>query len=308
MTIQIGGVAGGFASGKEYSTSFDHCKNSGLIYINDPDRSAKFALAAMGGILGANKKATTFSECENDGTIRGDFNATNVAGKPLYIGGVAGLIGDYTLGTSIAGIAGISFTDCTNYGRVQSQNYNNTITILGGSFTGGIVGGVFGTGESKAMFTRCKNLNDHSQVSYSLRGIQGGIIAHAENATLNNCEETLTLSGNKNSTGFGGLFGEMIASSASNCTVSASISSAKNVAAFAYTMDATSSISNCKAQGVTLAAGATALAVFVNTTTSGATITDCGASGTIGGAAISMSSTFINTDNGVTPSGTYIIP
>lgn len=307
LTVQMGGVAGGFASGKEYEASFDYCKNTGAIWVNNPSRSTVAALTALGGILGANKKKTTFSNCENDASIRVDYNSTNVKNKPVYIGGIAGLIGDYTLGSSIAGIASVSFSDCTNYGKVHSQNYNNAIGILNGSFTGGIAGGVFGTSTSKASFLRCKNLSDHSQVSYSLRGIQGGIVAHGEYVALDNCSETMTLGGNGNSTAFGGLFGEMVASSAENCTVSASISSAKNVAGFAYTMDATSSISNCKAQGVTLTAGATGLAVFVNTTAAGATITDCGASGTIGGAAITLASAFINTANGVTPTGTYII-
>ena len=311
LTIQMGGIMGGIMNDNTaYTCSFSNCENSGLIKVYDASNSTSLTLSALGGIMGANRATSTFTDCTNTGEICCYYSVKDKNGKrPSFVGGIAGFLGNQTITnndseswndiTAIAGISGLSFLRCHNTGRINNQNFNNTITAFLGTHQGGIVGAVHGTDGSKASFSYCDSKNTDSKQIYTYRGCGGGIAGYASNATLSNCEVSQQMAANANATSNSGLVGQMVATSAEDCTVSSAIGGAGSTAGFAYTMDATSSISSSNVNGVVITSGATAMAVFVNTTASGASITDCGAKGTIGGDAITAGSTFINTANGV---------
>lgn len=321
LKIQMGGIAGGYMTGNTaYATTFKDCSNSGVIKLNDATTASQQALTALGGILGASRVSASFTNCSNSGYIYCYYNSKDTKAKrPSFVGGIVGLLGNPTFISSsddgyedistIDGISDIVFSNCTNTGRIDNHNFNNNSeSPYLGVFQGGIAGAVYGRSSSKASIGQCKSLSSDSQVIYTYRGFAGGLVGYASDVSMTGCTVSQGMSANANGFVNGGIAAYMVSSSAESCTVTSEIGAAKNVAGFVYNMDATSSLNQCKAQGVTLTAGGTALAVFANTTASGATITDCGASGTIGGATISAGSTFINTSNGVSPTGTYIIP
>ena len=317
---------GGIVGKNDYSGSLivKGCKNSGKLYAEDKTNKTKFYLTAIGGILGCCKGQVTIEDSHNTAEINCSYTKGGTNNRNSHVGGIAGIIAKFDAPnnpqvngestpsgiTNPVGIAGISITGCSSTGLIHNQNYNNTLTMVGGPVGGGIVGTVIGTDDSKAKISDC---TASPSPMVELRGYLGGIAGYIQDVNMTNCiMDGNSTTSNPNSTYLAGLAAWVIASSIEKCTVKGStLAGPKNVAGFVGILDATSSIIGCKAEGVTLTSGthdaALDAAVFVSNAEAGAKITDCGASGTLDGDAISMDSRFITTDAGAVVSGTYII-
>lgn len=307
-TVDVGGIVGAaYDGGNSHQLDFKNCVNTGQITAQATQTTAIVtARATVGGIIGYGAApSTTITGCNNSGYVYCQYNKTNSAGRCAYTGGIAGL-----LGTNAAGVDGLEISGCDNTGIVYSRNYNNTLTLAGGSFGGGIVGAINGTAESKAKLQNCTSSVGNMN---SYRGINGGIAGYAGNTTLSNNAASQAFNSNANVEANGGVVGQLVGSDMSGCTFSGSSfdptsnTLAKNFAGLAYMMDATSSIANCKVDGATIKTGTVSAAVLVSNAAAGATITNCGVKGTLDGAAITLASTMVSIDGGATVTGTYLL-
>lgn len=301
-TVDVGGIVGAaYDGGNSHQLDFKNCENTGNITAQATQTTAIVtARATVGGIIGYGAApSTTITGCNNSGYVYCQYNGKNSAGRCAYTGGIAGL-----LGTNKAGVGGLEISNCDNVGCVYMRNYNNTVTLAGGSFGGGIVGAINGTAESKAKLQNCtsstENLNCY-------RGINGGIAGYAGNATLTNNVASQVVNPNSNVEGIAGILGQAVATSVDQCTFSGTLSAAKKIGGLVYLMDGTSSITNCKVDGATIKTGTEPAAVLVSNAAAGATITNCGVKGTLDGAAITLASTMISSDGGATVTGTYLL-
>ncbi len=299
-TIDMGGIVG--YGGKQVDISY--CENSGQVQTEIKTATSLVARTTMGGILGYGSVAsTTITESDNSGYINCNYSAPKSNGRIAYVGGIAGLMGTTT------GAAGLSITNCDNTGKVYARNYNNTITLAGGTFDGGIVGVIIGTDADKAIVNNCTSATG---TCYAQRGVVGGIAGYAGFASLSTNTVSCNLESNKQATGHGGVVGMLVASTMADCTFSGKNSTARNIGGLAYSVDGTSSISDCDVAGATLTTGTdsgnvTAAAVLVSNAAAGATITNCGVKGTLDGVAITLESKMITTDGGATVTGTYLL-
>ena len=311
-TQRIGGIAGGNDNNK---LEIVRCDNSGDLLADDNVNKIAYYLTAMGGILGGSKGAVSIVNSNNSGLVKCDYHLGGTSNRNSFIGGILGLVAKYDSAkgkdglVNVGGVADVSIADCTNSGEVNCYNYNNTVTLVGGPFHGGIAAAIIGTADSKAAISGCKVT---AVKLYEGRGFLGGIAGYVEQVDITDCESSAKMtSSNANSIAQGGLACWMVASSLVDCTTSSALGAVKNIGGFAYLMDGTSTITGCKASGISITKGTNAAAtdpgVFVWKAESGAKITDCGASGTINGAAITTGSTFISVDEGATIVGTYLL-
>ena len=307
-TVDLGGIVGAaYDGGNAHQLDFKDCVNTGTITAQATQTSAVvLARTTVGGIIGYGAAAsTTVKDCNNSGYIYCQYNTTKSNGRAAYSGGIAGL-----LGNNAAGAGGLEINGCDNTGIVYNRNFNNTLTLAGGTFGGGIVGAINGTADSKAKLQNCTstvgNMNCY-------RGINGGIAGYAGNATLSNNTASQAINPNANVEGNGGVVGWLVGSDMSGCTFSGSSfdptanTLAKNFGGLVYLMDGTSSITDCKVDGATIKKGSVSTAVLVNNAAAGATISNCGVKGTLDGAAITLASTMVATDGGATVTGTYLL-
>ena len=307
-TVDLGGIVGAAYDGaNSYQLDFKNCVNTGQITAQATQAEAVvLARTTVGGIIGYGAAAsTTITDCNNSGYIYCQYNTTKSNGRAAYSGGIAGL-----LGNNAAGAGGLEINGCDNTGIVYNRNFNNTLTLAGGTFGGGIVGAINGTADSKAKLQNCTstvgNMNCY-------RGINGGIAGYAGNATLSNNTASQAINSNANVEGNGGVVGWLVGSDMSGCTFSGSSfdpaanTFAKNFGGLVYLMDGTSSITDCKVDGATIKKGSVSTAVLVNNAAAGATITNCGVKGTFDGAEITLESTMVATDGGATVTGTYLL-
>lgn len=306
-TVDLGGIVGAaYDGGNAHQLDFKNCVNTGTITAQATQTEAVvLARTTVGGIIGYGAAAsTTITDCNNSGYIYCQYNTTKSNGRAAYSGGIAGL-----LGNNAAGVGGLEINGCDNTGIVYNRNFNNTLTLVGGTFGGGIVGAINGTADSKAKLQNCTssvgNMNCY-------RGINGGIAGYAGNATLSNNTASQAINPNANVEGNGGVVGWLVGSDMSGCTFSGSSfdpaanTLAKNFGGLAYLMDGTSSITGCKVDGATIKKGSVSTAVLVNNAAAGATITNCGVKGTLDGAEITLESTMIAVDGGAIVTGTYL--
>lgn len=307
-TVDVGGIVGAaYDGGNSHQLDFKNCVNTGAITAQATQKSAiVLARTTVGGIIGYGAAAfTTITDCNNSGYIYSQYNGTKSDGRSVYIGGIAGL-----LGTNAAGVGGLDISRCDNTGIVYSRNYNNTLTLAGGSFGGGIVGAINGSADSKAKLQNCTSSVGNMN---SYRGINGGIAGYAGNTTLSNNTASQAFNSNGNVEANGGVVGQLVGSDMSGCTFSGSSfdptsnTLAKNFGGLAYMMDATSSITNCKVHGATIKKGSVSAAVLVSNAAEGATISGCGVKGTLDGAEITLESTMIAVDGGAIVTGTYLL-
>ena len=306
-TVDVGGIVGAaYDGGNSHQLDFKNCVNTGNITAQATQGTAiVLARTTVGGIIGYGAAAsTTITDCNNSGYIYSQYNGKKSDGRSVYTGGIAGL-----LGTNAAGVGGLEISGCDNTGIVYSRNYNNTLTLAGGSFGGGIVGAINGTAESKAKLQNCTSSVGNMS---SYRGINGGIAGYAGNTTLSNNAASQAFNSNANVEANGGVVGQLVGSDMSGCTFSgssfdpASNTLAKNSAGLAYMMDATSSIKNCKVDGATIMKGTATAAVLVCNAAEGATISGCGVKGTLDGVAITLESTMVAT-GGASATDTYLL-
>ena len=307
-TVDLGGIVGAaYDGGSAHQLDFKNCVNTGTITAQATQAEAVvLARTTVGGIIGYGAAAsTTVKDCNNSGYIYCQYNTAKSNGRAAYSGGIAGL-----LGNNAAGVGGLEINGCDNTGIVYNRNFNNTLTLAGGTFGGGIVGAINGTADSKAKLQNCTstvgNMNCY-------RGINGGIAGYAGNATLSNNTASQAINPNANVEGNGGVVGWLVGSDMSGCTFSGSSfdpaanTFAKNFGGLVYLMDGTSSITDCKVDGATIKKGSVSTAVLVNNAAAGATITNCGVKGTFDEAEITLESTMVATDGGATVTGTYLL-
>ena len=306
-TVDVGGIVGAaYDGGNSHQLDFKNCVNTGQITAQATQSTAiVLARTTVGGIIGYGAAAsTTITDCNNSGYVYCQYNGAKSDGRSVYTGGIAGL-----LGTNATGVGGLEINGCDNTGIVYSRNYNNTLTLAGGSFGGGIVGAINGSADSKAKLLNCTSSVGNMN---SYRGINGGIAGYAGNTTLSNNTASQAFNSNGNVEANGGVVGQLVGSDMSACTFSGSSfdptsnTLAKNFGGLAYMMDATSSITNCKVDGATIKTGSVSAAVLVSNAAEGATITNCGVKGTLDGAAITLESTMIAT-GGASATGTYLL-
>ena len=307
-TVDLGGIVGAaYDGGNSHQLDFKNCVNTGTITAQATQSSAVvLARTTVGGIIGYGPAAsTTVKDCDNSGYIYCQYNTTKSNGRAAYSGGIAGL-----LGNNAAGVDGLEIDGCDNTGIVYNRNFNNTLTLAGGTFGGGIVGAINGTVNSKAKLHNCTssvgNMNCY-------RGINGGIVGYAGNTTLTDNIASQAINPNANVEGNGGVVGWLVGSDMSGCTFSGSSfdpaanTFAKNFGGLAYMMDGVSTITDCKVDGATIKKGSVTTAVLVCNAAGDATITNCGVKGTLDGAAITLESTMVATDGGATVTGTYLL-
>ena len=318
ITVDVAGIVGW----AQKQIDISNCENQAQITAQETTNTTVTSRVTVAGILAYGPIAnTTVKSCNNSGYIYCQYNSASKAnGRCSYTGGIVGLMAAQsgTNGTTdtraVAGIAGLEISSCNNTGVVWSRNYNNTASsLVKTSFGGGVVGAVVGTADSKAIVLDC---NSSTGKLTNYRGINGGIVGYAGNATVTNCHASQTLDANVSSEGNGGIAGWSVASSFSGCSHAGSNGptageSSTYVGGLVYSIDGTSSFTNCLLNGVTMCkstnASATAPGPLANKAASGATFTTCGVKGTIDGVAITLETPMITTDSGATVTGTYLL-
>ena len=145
--------------------------------------SASTQSKPVGGIVAKmNKGNITFVNCKNEGNITS--NATTTA----FLGGI--------LGVSMDGATALTFTSCTNSGKISSKKIDKDRSI------GGIVGYVEAKGYGNNAFTLtfdgCKNTGALSASSDTHSGVAGmvGCIYNASSAKATTYIKNCTNSGN----------------------------------------------------------------------------------------------------------------
>lgn len=313
FTIDLGGIIG---YGQKFTVFVKDCNNTGeFVKSSDTVNSTAYARVSVGGIAGylngADSKVTgctnsALAHVENSkGAASGSGGVSN---RRTYVGGIVGLMASHAT-TGSTGLAGLEISSCSNTGRVWSQNYNNSATLAGSPFGGGIVAVIVGTAESPASVKGCTANPTAPTTNY--RGYIGGLVGYAGDTVLEDNEVGGEVSGNKSGLGNGGIVSWAVGTSLKNCSFKGTLKTVKNIGGLVYLLDSGSSIDACKVDGAAITTGtdgaATAAAVLVSNATEGTVIKDCGVKGTLDGAAITLESNMITTDGGATVSGTYIL-
>lgn len=279
--LYLGGIVGYTESGITISGCTN--TNNGRVDFNvtigneDVDNSRKYDAIYAGGILGYNtNNNVTITGCNNAASIDGGLKGKKNNGADKHFGGIVG----YLTGTS-------SISSCNMTGSVNNQDYNNESgNVDNGVTCGGIVGYAVGSETGKITISDCnvKN-NDKSVTVAGLRGRVGGVAGCVKYAEISNCHSIVTSkSGHQY---YGGICGDMVASSATGCTVVVEYTSSLNIAAggLAGRLDGASRLDKCIFRGALANTGGDAvfglLAGMVTAT--GAQITDCQYLGTING-------------------------
>ena len=229
-----GGILGGCApEAVSGDLVFDNLTNQGaydIMYAVGSSFSVR--PVAIGGVVGLVRGKADFTSCVNKGYIGGGTAQSILGANPgmgaakhyaVYVGGIAGFAfgGDVT------------FTDCSNEGNLDNNQYNNAASIDSRGFggftfrsntaTGGILG-AFDTRTSPdgktVTFDNCTN----TCKMQAFRGYVGGIVGFACNAEIKNCSwlsgcsDTYYNAYNQGSFK-GGIAGGLVASEVSDCIV-----------------------------------------------------------------------------------------
>ena len=319
----LGGIVGR-AEGQ--LTVSGNCSNSGNIKINGTGADVTHARNAVGGILGCGTAAgTSIKNATNSGAIECVFATNKVNQRRSHVGGIAGVIANYaheavesggttTETVTISGLADLEISGCTNTGKINSSNFNNSSSLNLAAFGGGIVGVIIGTADSNASVQGCTSSSpENADNIYNYRGFAGGIAGYAGYTLLKDDTSSSLINGNgNNGQGSGGIVAYLSDASLDNCTFSGTINTVQNIGGLVYLMENSAMIEDgCKADGVTLTSGAsgTAAAVLVSDARTGVSIGSCGVKGTLDGAAITLSSNMITTRAAdVTLDDPYLLP
>lgn len=255
-TVTVGGIVGSFKT----TSVISDCVNYGNIRGN---------ISSVGGVVGAIADSSAV-RCVNYGTLEGDMGSCGgIAGKATASQMEAcvnyGTVSSIAEGGMIGGIvgncysAGMSVTDCKNYGNITGTvkvggiaGYNTqlvsgcenhgTITATV-SEAGGIVGQYGGTIES------CDNYGDVYTALYG-----GGIIGSSYKATVQDCNNYGAVRFLEDSEGdgkgFGGICGWITTtSSISGCTNYGDVWAKTNVGGIGGYLGAGSTVTDCVNQG-----------------------------------------------------------
>lgn len=201
-------IASGVVGRMDAPGSITSCKNNGgaiqmLITKNSVGPRDLYAA----GVLGYSDSDVTISGCSNSGAISGG-NETRVDGKAYYTGGIVA----YLKGSS-------KILNCSNTGSTVSTHAGNNDTIGSTTLTGGIAGFVEGTSENPIEIggtTGC-TINTSAELS-ALRGWIAGVAAYAKYVQISNCTVESIIGGGCAARGAGGIVGK-----AEYCTINGSL-------------------------------------------------------------------------------------
>lgn len=209
----VGGVIGHLAGKEEEKTIIDNCvnnatnaENSGEVYLSLKKGSAGHNENFAGGILGYTTANVSITNCSNTGYIHGG-NTTKVNGKTCYVGGIVAYIG---------GASSISL--CQNTGKLLNDQFNNTNTVNGSCFEGGIAGFVKGSADARISIS---NVTNTVTGIGPRRGYGGGIAGYAEYADISDATSDGDYAGGS-SYFLGGIAGWAVNSNISGCTYNGS--------------------------------------------------------------------------------------
>ena len=239
--VYLGGIVGKMAGNGTISGCVNEGgeNNAGEVYLYVKKGTAKHTAIYAGGILGYSTSNVAIEDCNNSGYVHGG-NATKVNGTTCFVGGMAA----YLAGAS-------SVSGCTNTGKLLNDHFSNTITAVGSTFEGGMVGFAKGTADSR--ITISNSTNTVTGIG-GRRGYNGGIVGYAEYTDITGS----TCNGNYiGGSGyfFGGIAGWLVNSSVSSSTYngeqigSSQIQGAGGIVAV---LDAGSVIDGCQSKLATI--------------------------------------------------------
>lgn len=189
--------------------------------------------------------AVAISNCSNSGYVHGG-NSTKVNGKTFYVGGIVA----YLTGES-------SISDCTNTGKLLNDQFNNTVTVAGATFEGGMAGFVQGTADKRISIS---NSNNTVNGIGARRGYTGGIVGYAEYADISVATCTGSYTGGS---GYyiGGLAGWLVNSTISSGIYDGELIGSSQIQAaggIVAVLDAGSVVDGCYSHLATITHGANA--------------------------------------------------
>lgn len=205
----VGGIIGGCVD-NQTDFKIENCSNNGNIDV----KNANF----VGGVVGSLKGKVTITNCENAYSISGKENvgglvgnieggaAITTSGNSGAVNGykhLGGFVGYAKSSGSVLSIEGTSTAPLVNGGKVTS-------TIPSGSSSANNDGGVAGfvgylDGDSNLTISHCVNNGEIQGLQFN--GIAGilGYVKHGANLIyINNCKNTESVEGGKNTGGIGG--------------------------------------------------------------------------------------------------------
>ena len=316
-SMNLGGVIG------LASKDVKGCINNGKVQFNESTTGATGANLYLGGVVGYTESGITISGCTNTNNGRIDFNVTKGDGDiengrkydAIYAGGILGYniknnvtitgcdnaayvvggisdlknnVADKHFGGIVGYLTGASsVVDCNMTGSVNNQDYNNESgNVDNGVTCGGIVGYAVGSETGNITISGCNVRNGDNYVTVKgLRGRVGGIAGCVKYAQISSCHSIVT--SNYGHQIYGGICGDMVASSAAGCTAKVEHSSSLNIAAggLAGRLDGVSSLDKCIFRGALANTGGDAVFGLLagNVTATGAQIKNCQYLGTING-------------------------
>lgn len=302
----VGGALGATdPNGSGCSVTLDGMLNRGGLSVKYGGSSIgiKGLRTNYGGIAGFVNGALTAKDCNNEGILGTAITSETAASK--YSANTA------SYSTIIAGIVAsaeggnATFSNCENKAMLTNYQYNNRVAPLAvydNHYCGNVCAGIIGAFDYyKAdngytlSVSGCKN----SAVVSSFRGVVGGIVGYARNATISDCENSarmVTDDNQSNASHKGGIAGSLEgASTVSGCTSKGSISTSNPGGMFGTPGGIVSfagsdiSIINCASFG-TISGTAADGALFggiIGTATEGTTITSCKFGGVVQGVTVS---------------------
>ena len=316
-SMNLGGVIG------LASKNVSGCINNGKVQFNESTTGATGANLYLGGVVGYTESAITISGCTNTNKGRIDFNVTKGDGDKengriydaIYAGGILGyniknnvtITGCDNAAYVVGGISDLknngadkhfggivgyltgasSVVDCNMTGSVNNQDYNNESgNVDNGVTCGGIVGYAVGSETGNITISGCNVRNGDNYVTVKgLRGRVGGIAGCVKYAQISSCHSIVT--SNYGHQYYGGICGDMVASSATGCSAVVEHTSSLNIAAggLAGRLDGASKLDQCIFRGALAKNGGNDVFGLLagNVTATGAEIKNCQYLGTING-------------------------
>ena len=246
--LYLGGVVGEFRSATS-AVELKGCVNHGEVYFNAANNAAHTD-NYVGGILGFTFESNVaISNCYNDGYIHGG-NGSKQNGKTMFVGGIAA----YLDGVS-------SVTDCENTGQLLNNQFNNTVTKVGSTFEGGIVGFALGTDSDRITISNVTNdVNNGATITGGRRGYTGGAVGYGEYVDISNATNSNKYGGGSGYY-YGGIAGWLVNGTISTSTYTGAViesSQIQGAGGIVCTLDAGSIIDGCTSYLNTITHGANA--------------------------------------------------
>lgn len=283
--VNIGGVIGRVNAA---NANVSNVTNSGLVHVdvNKGDGTLAFKNMHEGGIIGRIGAAVTVSGCINTAMTRCWGGKGQNNSRTLFMGGIIGSVLNNNLGAGYA----VTISDCHNYGKMNSTNYNTQYPNSShnqGNCIGGIIGLCRGvTVDNRALITDCthslsggQRIGD-SNYDSTYRGYIAGICGYAYNTNLTRCTNSAYM---KNDAACGervsGIVGMTTASIVDGCVLDADVSGGVIAGICSAANNAATIIQNCRVIATLTTAKAAACGALVHNTTTGLQLLNNGIKG-----------------------------